>query len=319
MKKKSHYYIIFVIAFTFILSLTLNAHATNGSDLQSLQQVMGIQPDGDYAKVDLATTPEGSVIMATVEDPSKIGGCLKGDRVELTNLGNGEWKITRLANGSGFYFTGHKEDGVMKITKTETFGQKVAKPTSYRQYGKSLNYLTLKAGIYEPETDDLDEFDTGFNGEISIGHYFNPNFAMEFGVGYFKTDTDGVGVFLITPYLFIIPYDVAIDVIPITLTFKGILPFEQGEIFAGLGVGGYYVDGEVDVSSINLEDEDFIFGAHVVLGAQADITKTVFIGVEGKYFWTDDAELKDEYAGIPFEAEFELDGFTVTANLGFRF
>ena len=319
MRKKSYFCIILVTACTFILSFTLNAHATNDSDLHSLQQVLGIQPDGDYAKVDLATTSKGSIIMATVDDSSKIGGGVKGDRVELINLGNGEWKITRLANGSGFYFTGHEEDGVMKITKNDTFGQKVAKPTSYRQYGKKLNYLTLKVGIYEPETDDLDEFDTGFNGEISIGHYFNPNLAIEFGVGYFETDANEV----IRAYGYTFPIDFDIDVIPITLTFKGIVPFEQGEIFAGLGVGGYYVDAELDVevlgSSINLEDEDFIFGFHVVLGAQFDITETVFMGVEGKYFLTDDAELEDNYAGIPFEVEGELDGFTVTANLGFRF
>ena len=70
---------------------------------------LAFTPDSDFSKVDLATTPEGSVIMATVVDPNMIGGSLKGDRVKLINLGNGEWEITRLANGSGFQFIAQKK------------------------------------------------------------------------------------------------------------------------------------------------------------------------------------------------------------------
>jgi hypothetical protein len=141
MKKKSNLWFSFVLVFIFIFSFTIDARATNDSDTQSLQQVMGIQPDGDYAKADLTTTPEGSVIMATVEDPSKIGGCQKGDRVKLINLGNGEWKITRLTNGSGFQFAVHKEDGVMKITKTETFKTKPIMPENTFQIGLDARYF----------------------------------------------------------------------------------------------------------------------------------------------------------------------------------
>ena len=124
MKKKIYLWFSFVLVFIFIFSFTIDVGATNGSDTQSLQQVMGIRPDRDYAKVDLTTTPEGSVIMATVEDPSKIGGCQKGDRLKLINLGNGEWEITRIADGSSFQFIAKKDDGVMKITKTGTSKKK---------------------------------------------------------------------------------------------------------------------------------------------------------------------------------------------------
>ena len=105
MKNKSYLYAIFVWAIIPIFYFTLNANAMNDANAVSLQQVLGIQPDSDYANVDLATTPKGSIIMATVKDPSKIGGCINGDRVELINLGNGEWKITRLVTGSGFKFS----------------------------------------------------------------------------------------------------------------------------------------------------------------------------------------------------------------------
>jgi len=48
MEKKSHFCIIFTLSLIFILSFTLNAHAMNDADTTSLQQVLGIQPDGDY-------------------------------------------------------------------------------------------------------------------------------------------------------------------------------------------------------------------------------------------------------------------------------
>jgi len=141
MKKKIYLWFSFVLVFIFIFSFTIDVGATNGSDTQSLQQVMGIRPDRDYAKVDLTTTPEGSVIMATVEDPSKIGGCQKGDRLKLINLGNGEWEITRIADGSSFQFIAKKDDGVMKITKTGTSKTKSIIPENTFQIGFDVRYF----------------------------------------------------------------------------------------------------------------------------------------------------------------------------------
>jgi len=141
MKKKFHLFVSFVLALIFVLSFSQNVYSTNGADTQSLQQILGIQPDSDFSKVDLATTPEGSVIMATVVDPNMIGGCLKGDRVKLINLGNGEWEITRLANGSGFQFIAKKEDGVLKITKTDTFKAKSIIPENTFQIGFDVRYF----------------------------------------------------------------------------------------------------------------------------------------------------------------------------------
>jgi outer membrane protein W len=263
---------------------------------------MGIRPDRDYAKVDLTTTPEGSVIMATVEDPSKIGGCLTGDRVELTNLGNGEWKITRLANGSGFQFTTHKEDGVTKITKTETFGQTTTKPA-----GQSRGYITFKAGIYSPESDDLELFDTNFAGEVSFGHYINPKLSVDFGIGYLYTDAS------ISGYLW--GAGAEIRTIPVTVTLKGIVPFEQGELYGGGGVGVYFVQGEATIvnpyGKFPLDDDDVTFGINFNLGLNINVSENAFIGVEGKYFLAE--------ATFYDSLDVKLDGFIATFNIGFRF
>jgi hypothetical protein len=150
MKKKSHLYAIFVLVLMSTFCFTFNANATNDADPPSLQQVLGVQPDSDYAKVDLATTPKGIIIMATVEDPSKIGGCKKGDRVELINLGNGKWKITRLATERRFKFTVQQEDGVMKINKTKKFGLML--PESSFNIGFDTRYIDYEEeGLMEEE------------------------------------------------------------------------------------------------------------------------------------------------------------------------
>lgn len=57
---------------------------------------------------------------------------------------------------------------------------------------KPANYFAIKGGIYSPsDSYDLDHFNggnkteldskTGFSGEVAIGHYFIPIFAIELG------------------------------------------------------------------------------------------------------------------------------------------
>ena len=60
------------------------------------------------------------------------------------------------------------------------------------------NYVLLKGGMYSPSSSfDLNNFNggttthfdskTGFAGEVAIGHYFLPMFAVEMGAGYFES------------------------------------------------------------------------------------------------------------------------------------
>ena len=53
-------------------------------------------------------------------------------------------------------------------------------------------------------------------------------------------------------------------------------------------------------------------------GLNINITRNLFIGVEGKYLWTDKVD-GDEVFGIPSEAKFKMDGIIATAVIGFRF
>lgn len=159
-------------------------------------------------------------------------------------------------------------------------------------------YLSMKAGIYSPDSDDLEDFDEGFAGEIALGHYFNQNLAVELGAGYFETEEDIFGV------------EADLMVIPVTLTVKPILPIGNLELYGLAGIGAYFVDGELG----SLDDSDTDCSPHAGLGFSYKITENLSFGVEGKYLWTS-AEFKDAGA----KTDVHLDGYVVMGGLAFHF
>jgi outer membrane protein W len=174
------------------------------------------------------------------------------------------------------------------------------------------NYLVLKGGIYSPSDEfevrdinggviDRIDPDTGFNGEIAIGHYFLPVFAVELGVGYFESDG-------VPP---VEPGETKFRVVPILLTAKGLFPIGPVEPYGEFGIGGYIADLDVSGTVGNFSGSTKgTFGLHAGAGINFDITDAVFLGVEGRYLWA-----KPSFGG----QDINLDGFTVTGNLGFRF
>jgi opacity protein-like surface antigen len=184
----------------------------------------------------------------------------------------------------------------------------IAADTAQRQY------LLLKLGAYSPQHDDLEFFDPGFSGEIFYGRYFHKNFASELGAGYFKsngnrqisaTTTEGD----------------TFKAIEILYTVKGVLPLGRLELFAGPGVGWYSarVNSIVTTSGVRIASTDTNggLGFHVLAGANFNITREWFGGIEGKYFW---AKTTDAIETLPpgfFGTH--LDGAMATASIGYRF
>lgn len=109
--------------FTLIVLFTYpsEAHAQKDTVTPSLRQILGICPDAYYADIHLAATPKGSLITATVDDPSKLTslglkGVKKGDHVELMNLGNGKWNVKHLLTRNEITYHGSPELAVMDFT-----------------------------------------------------------------------------------------------------------------------------------------------------------------------------------------------------------
>jgi opacity protein-like surface antigen len=172
--------------------------------------------------------------------------------------------------------------------------------------------VTLKGGIYSPQQDPVKDFGSGLNGEISLGGYYNPNFLFELGVGYFETEGDGV---IVVPGGAIIPAVVEITVIPVTASIKWLYPIGSFEPYVEAGAGVYVADADISGGGVGLSDRYTNFGVHLGLGANFDITKRVFIGVEGRYLWM--AEHKFKLGQVT--EDIEMDGITGTINVGYRF
>jgi opacity protein-like surface antigen len=186
----------------------------------------------------------------------------------------------------------------------------IASPVSASD--KPKNYLALKAGIYSPtEKYDLENFnggtrthldpETGFNGEIALGHYFIPALALELGVGYFESNGSPSAE----------PGDTKLKVVPVLATAKVLLPLGPIEPYGEFGIGAYFtrLDVHGNLSSFDGSSET-TYGLHAGVGLNIDLTDAFFVGVEGRYIWAEPS-----FGG----EDVKINGFTTTADLGFRF
>jgi len=173
---------------------------------------------------------------------------------------------------------------------------------------KPSSYLLLKGGYYNPSKSfDLDNvhFSTkdGYVLEGAIGHYFLPFLAVEVGGGYLRSKTD------VTPAT----ADAKLKVVPVVATGKLLLPAGPIEPYAEFGVGLYIVDldisGNGDTGTFSGSTKT-AFGYHAGGGVNINLGPVVFLGAEGRYLW-----VERSYGGV----DINLDGFTVTGDIGFRF
>lgn len=177
------------------------------------------------------------------------------------------------------------------------------------------NYAVLKAGLYSPQDDDLDDLgaDTGFNGELAFGHYFHQNLALEFGIGYFQTE----GSASISDPFGSLSFDGEIKTYPVTVTAKLLVPAGGIELYGAAGIGIYFSEADITIvstvpgiPSASASEDDTVLGFHIGAGANFNINPQVFAGIEGRYLFAE-----PDFGGL----ELKIDGFTVTANLGYRF
>ncbi len=180
----------------------------------------------------------------------------------------------------------------------------IAPSVSLAEYPSS--YVVLKGGLYSPSKDfDIGtthfNHDDGFVGEIAFGHYFIPMFAAELGAGYIESKASPA----------VPPGETKFKVVPVTLTGKVLLPLGPIEPYGEFGIGGYITKAEVSGTIGNFSGSTKgVFGLHAGAGLNFNITQNVFLGAEGRYLWA-----KPSFGG----QDIKLDGFTVTADLGFRF
>ncbi|HET6414025.1 MAG TPA: outer membrane beta-barrel protein [Anaeromyxobacter sp.] len=156
-------------------------------------------------------------------------------------------------------------------------------------------YLVVKLGGYFPVAADVSSYETGFDGELSLGYAPAPGFAFEFSSGTFSTQ-QSVGSASARE----------IRVIPVTFAIRGTVALKHFEPYAILGTGAYFIQDRLSGATSDSTNLGLFLGA----GANVNLTERFFFGLEGRYLFLH---------ASTFNTSTSLDGAVLTADLGFRF
>lgn len=175
------------------------------------------------------------------------------------------------------------------------------------------NYFAFRAGAYVPQSNDLDAYNTGVGADLAVGRKFNPNLALEFGLGSFWIATDEVAfVDAFGPYT----DKWEARAIPLTATAKGILPAGALDVYVLGGLGMYFVDAKftqtdsIDGWSESWSDSDTALGLHFGGGAAIAVNPQWKLAFEMRYHVA---------KATLFNVDTSLDGLQLSGGLQFAF
>jgi hypothetical protein len=121
-------------------------------------------------------------------------------------------------------------------------------------------------------------------------------FSSEVEIGYLDADGSDQGV------------DRDVWSIPLMAGGRFTVPVGQRvELYAGLGLGTFYYDVEAKAAGVRVSSDGFVFGGDGFFGGAIHLGESFSLGLEGKYYVTDDVSELDE----------GLDAYVVLLTLGF--
>ena len=149
----------------------------------------------------------------------------------------------------------------------------------------SDQYFSAKFGYYGS---DIDEMDGGWILNLAWTRYFISLLALEVELGYFTDDGSGVDLWGI----------------PVMANARVAIPIWILELYGGLGLGGIWYDVEVG----SADDDGWLWGGNAFLGADFTFANKLALGLEAKYYLTEDTDAGDE----------PLDAFAILLVFGWR-
>jgi outer membrane protein W len=181
-------------------------------------------------------------------------------------------------------------------------------------FAETPGYVALKIGSYSPQASDMDRFKDASCAELEGGYYFNENFAIELGIGVTISESKASATTASGASA-----KGGLWITPITLGVRGSIPLGGFEPFATAGIGAYYAKIKAGASlpggeAVTGSQTDIVLGYFLGLGANYNFTRTVYLGLEGKYFW---AQPTFNVQGV--DVKINIDGIYLTANVGYRF
>lgn len=174
--------------------------------------------------------------------------------------------------------------------------------------GIGKNLVGFKLGGYIPQSSQLEAFDLGGHGEVSVERTLSQYSGVGAAFGLFQANNTmnvpvsqgGTSTFASVDQTVRSAY--LILNARLTVPAGAIEPYVEGG-------GGFYLTNIHESSSLGSRSkDDTSFGYHAGAGLNWFFTKEYYIGLGGRYFWaeTDDQNIR-------------LDGVLADVNLGFRF
>ena len=170
----------------------------------------------------------------------------------------------------------------------------------------------------------LGEVNGGDNGagptaELSflLGGIDNFYHTIGFEAGYIKSDVDdgidGVDVKFKTELVPVfLNYTIGAD-------FGGSTGDKSGFVWeAGLGLGGFFADVELNVDSASENDDDFVFGGQVFASVGYGFSEVAGVHIGGRYMLAEDGKFSFKNFGAEAEGEV-INSFAIDVSLNYTF
>ena len=165
----------------------------------------------------------------------------------------------------------------------------------------------FKLGGYFPQSSELENFDVGGHGEVSVERNLSQYFGIGAAIGLFQTNNTTNVLVSQGGTLTSISADQTVRSTYLILNATLMIPAGAFVPYVE-GGGGYYFTHIKESSSASNYKDDTSFGYHAGAGLNWFFTKDYYIGLGGRYIWTKTNDLN-----------IRLDGVLADVNLGIRF
>ncbi len=191
---------------------------------------------------------------------------------------------------------------------------------------KGKTYATFKLSKYHPINQ---EYDRPMGYEVALGRFFTENFAMELGYGQYITRSEDEGN---RPYWYSLQEPILgrweeqgkLEITPVTLTFRAVSSNDYSQAYLGAGLGAYFVHYEAELDSeeqetVRFSEDDTIYGLHLETGLGYYTLENIYLGISGRYIFTEMTHFRRDVYGLNVEGEDRLNGYFVMGEVTLRF
>lgn len=190
-------------------------------------------------------------------------------------------------------------------------------PTHAHGDAGAMDSIVVRGGFISLQDEMARNVDVGPRGELALQRDFYPFLQGEIAIGYSRTGTRETTS---APYPdpvtlnAYVPMHQELDVLPVTVAIRGILPARGLEPYLVAGAGMYFAfleDRPESRERSTVRDQALPFGLFVGVGASTSISHRFFVSVEGRYQFV---KLVTFFNGD----RWSLNGVTGSLGLGYR-